>query len=383
MTSLDWIIVGAAAVFAISGYFRGFIVGALSLIGFAVGALVGTRVASALLPSGSMSPYAPAFGLFGAVLAGGILASGLEGVGLRLRRAVRLAPVGVVDGLLGAGLSACVALGIAWILGAVALQAPGVGSLRADIQRSVILQRLNSLLPPSGALLQALARFDPLPSLHGPQAGVTAPPRSIVGDPVVRRAAPSVVRVLGSACGLGIEGSGWVIAPGVVVTNAHVVAGETDTVVQRGGSPPGLPAEAIAFDPINDVAILRVPGLAAPALPLAVDPPAGRAAAILGYPQDGPFDVRAGRIGATQTVLTQDAYGRGQVSRLLTPLRGLVRPGNSGGPMVDARGRVVTTVFAATTGEGTRGGYGVANATIARDLAGARRTVSTGSCTGQ
>jgi hypothetical protein len=174
MTSLDWIIVGATALFAISGFFRGFIVGALSLAGFVGGALVGTRVASSLLPTGAMSPYAPAFGLFGAVLAGGILASGLEGLGLRLRRAVRLAPLGLLDGLLGAALSACVALGIAWILGAVALQAPGVGSLRRDIQRSVILQRLNELLPPSGSLLNALARFDPLPAIEGPQAGVTA-----------------------------------------------------------------------------------------------------------------------------------------------------------------------------------------------------------------
>ncbi len=382
MTSLDWIIVGATVIFGISGFFRGFIVGALSLAGFVGGALLGTRLAGALLPTGAMSPYAPAFGLFGAVLAGGILASGLEGLGLRLRRAVRLAPLGLLDGLLGAALSACVALGIVWILGAVALQAPGVGSLRRDIQQSVILQRLNDLLPPSGSLLHALARFDPLPAIEGPQAGVTAPPPAIARDPVVRRAAASVVRVLGSACGLGIEGSGWVVAPGVVVTNAHVVAGEEDTVVQVGGLQPGLAAEPIAFDPTNDIAVLRVPGLAQPALPLAVDPPAGRAAAILGYPKDGPFDVRPGRIGQTQSVLTQDAYGRGPVSRVLTPLRGLVRPGNSGGPMVDARGRVVTTVFAATTGGGRHGGYGVANATVAQDVRAAGGRVSTGPCSG-
>jgi S1-C subfamily serine protease len=382
MTSLDWIIVGAAALFAISGYYRGFIVGALSLAGFVGGALVGTRLASSLLPSGDMSPYAPAFGLFGAVLAGGILASGFEGLGLRLRRAVRLAPLGVLDGLLGAALSACVALGIAWILGAVALQAPGVGSLRQDIQHSSILRRLNAALPPSGGILHALARFDPLPALRGPQAGVTPPSPAIARDPVVRRAAPSVVRILGSACGLGIEGSGWVAAPGVVVTNAHVVAGEDDTVVQVGGHEPSLRAQVIGFDPTNDIAVLRVAGLDQPALPLAVDPPAGRAAAIMGYPKDGPFDVRPGRIGQTQTVLTQDAYGRGPVSRLLTPLRGLVRPGNSGGPMIDARGRVVTTVFAATVGGGEHGGYGVANAAVRRDLAGASGPVSTGSCAG-
>jgi uncharacterized membrane protein required for colicin V production len=382
MTSLDWIIVAATAVFAISGFFRGFIVGALSLAGFAGGALLGTRIASALLPSGDTSPYAPAFGLLGAVLAGGILASGLEGLGLRLRRAVRFAPLGLLDGVLGAGLAACVALGIAWILGAVALQAPASTSLRRDVQQSAVLRRLDELLPPSGPLLHALSHFDPLPALAGPQAGVTAPPSAIASDPEVKRASASVVRVLGNACGLGIEGSGWVVAPGIVVTNAHVVAGESDTVVQADGRQPSLAAQAILFDPTNDLAILRVTGLDRPALPLAVDPPEGRAAAILGYPKDGPFDARAGRIGRTQTVLTDDAYGNGPVSRLLTPLRGLVRPGNSGGPMVDARGRVVTTVFAATTGEGQHGGYGVANATVARDAAAAGRPTGTGSCAG-
>jgi uncharacterized membrane protein required for colicin V production len=380
MTSLDWIIVAGTAVFAVSGYFRGFIVGALSLIGFAAGAVLGTRLASGLLASGDMSPYAPAFGLFGAVLAGGILASGLEGLGLRLRRAVRFAFLGILDGLLGAGLSACVALGIAWILGTVALQVPGADPVRMDIQRSTILQHLDELLPPSGVLLHALARFDPLPAISGPEAGVDPPAPAVAGDPAVRQAAASVVRVLGSACGLGIEGSGWVLAPGEVITNAHVVAGEHDTIVQVGGNPPDLSAEVVVFDPRNDIAVLRVAGLDAPSLPVATDPPAGRSAAILGYPRDGPFDVEPGRIGTTQKVLTTDAYGNGPVSRLLTPIRGLVRPGNSGGPMVDAAGQVVTTVFAATADGGPSGGYGVANATVLHDAAQAGSPVSTEGC---
>jgi hypothetical protein len=327
-----------------------------------------------------MSPYAPAFGLFGAVLAGGILASGLEGVGVRLRRAVRFAFLGVIDGLLGAGLSACVALGIAWILGTVALQVPGAGPVRMDIQRSTILQHLDELLPPSGVLLHALARFDPLPSISGPQAGVAAPASGVAADPSVQRARSSVVRVLGTACGLGIEGSGWVVGPGEVVTNAHVVAGERDTVVEVGGDPPNLPAEVVVFDPRNDIAVLRVGGLTARPLPVATDPPAGRSAAILGYPRDGPFDAQPGRIGMTQPVDTQDAYGNGPVTRLLTPIRGVVRPGNSGGPMVDAAGRVVTTVFAATTDGGPSGGFGVANSTVVHDVGQAGGRVSTEGC---
>jgi S1-C subfamily serine protease len=126
--------------------------------------------------------------------------------------------------------------------------------------------------------------------------------------------------------------------------------------------------------------VLRVAGLGLPSLTLVGDPPSGRAGAILGYPENGSFDARPGRIGATQRILTDDAYGRGPVSRLLTPLRGRVRPGNSGGPLVDRQGRVLTTVFASTTGGGPSGGYGVANATVSQALAGAGKMVGTGEC---
>jgi S1-C subfamily serine protease len=236
-------------------------------------------------------------------------------------------------------------------------------------------------LPPSGPILGALARLDPLPSISGPSPDVAAPSPAIAGVPAVNAASRSVVRILGTACGLAIEGSGWVAAPEVVVTNAHVVAGEQDTVVQIEGNQPSLPAQAIAFDPTDDVAVLRVPGMDAPVLRLSPDPRAGTAGAILGYPENGPFVVEPGRIGRTQRTITDNAYGQGPVSRLLTPLRGLIRPGNSGGPVVDAHGRVLSTVFASTTGLGPVGGYGVADATVASVLANARGTVSTGPCT--
>src|SRR5581483_59096 len=232
VTGVDWLIVAFTALLAIYGYLQGFIVGALSLAGFAIGALVGTRVGPLLLPSGSHSPDAPLFGLLGALLAGGVLASGFEGLGLRARAALRIPGLRAIDGLLGSALTACVGLGIAWIIGSVALQSSGSPALRADIQRSAILRGLNQLLPPSGPILHALARFDPLPSVRGPAADVPPPTSGILASPGVRGARASVVRVLGSACGLGIEGSGWVAGPGEVVTNAHVVAGETDTVVQ-------------------------------------------------------------------------------------------------------------------------------------------------------
>jgi S1-C subfamily serine protease len=190
---------------------------------------------------------------------------------------------------------------------------------------------------------------------------VSPPEPAIARTPGVRAAGHSVVRVIGTACGLAIEGSGWVGAPELVVTNAHVVAGESDTHVEIGGRAPELPAQAVAFDPNHDIAVLHVSELAPPPLRLVSSPPAGASGAILGYPENGPFDVQPARIGVTQTVLTQNAYGEGPVSRLLTPLRGLVRPGNSGGPVVDSGGHVLTTVFAGTVGSGPHGCYGVAN----------------------
>jgi S1-C subfamily serine protease len=369
VTGLDWIIVAFAAILAAFGFRRGFIVGVLSFAGFALGAFLGTRLAPLLLSQGSSSPYAPAFGLFGAILAGAILASGARGIGFRVRRALLLPGIGALDGLLGAALGVALALGVVWITAAVVAQAPSETRLREDIQRSAILGELNTLLPPSGAILNALARLDPLPSISGPSPDVPPPPAKIAHAPSVRHASASVVRVLGTACGLAIEGSGWVAASGEVVTNAHVVAGERDTTVQPGGHAPTLPARVLAYDPREDVAVLGVPGLDEPALELAGDPRSGEAGAILGYPENGPFDARSARIGRTQTVLTDDAYGNGPVNRLLTPLRGLVRPGNSGGPLVDGSGRVLTMVFAGTVGGGPHGGYGVANSTVARVLA--------------
>jgi S1-C subfamily serine protease len=382
VTTLDWLIVAFAALLAWSGFRRGFIVGALSFAGFIGGAFIGTRLGPLLLPRGSASPYAPAFGLIGAVLAGAILATGLEGVGFRLRRSLVLPGTGLLDGLLGAVLGAAIGLGIVWIAAAVAAQTPQAGQLRADIQRSAILRELNQLLPPSGPILNALSRLDPLPQVAGPSPDVAPPLPHIGRAPGVRAASRSVVRVLGTACGLAIEGSGWVAAPGEVITNAHVVAGEQDTTVEIGGHSPQLPAEAIAFDPNSDLAVLRVSGLAGvPSLRLVSEPPSGRAGAILGYPENGPYDAQPGRIGRTQTVLTDNAYGQGPISRLLTPLRGVVRPGNSGGPLVDAAGDVLTTVFAGTVGGGPEGGYGVANTTVSQLLAGVgSTTVSTGAC---
>lgn len=386
MTTIDWLIVAFCALLALYGYLQGFIVGALSLIGFAVGAFVGTRLAPLILPGGSHSQYAPLFGLLGALLAGGVLAAGLEGVGLRARRRLRIPGFQTVDGLLGGVLTACVGLGIAWIVGAVVVQSTNSASLRQQVQQSAILRDLNALLPPSGPILNALARFDPLPTIHGPAATVPPPSRGILSAPGVRAAGASVVRVVGTACGLGIEGSGWVAAPDIVVTNAHVVAGESDTRVEANGDAPGLPAEALDFDPRDDIAVLRVPGLAAHSLSIAPSAPPGSSGAILGYPQDGPFNAQPGRIGQTRDVETENAYGQGPVLRSVTELRGLVRPGNSGGPVISSRGQVLATVFAAIASPGSRhGGFAVPNNLVRTQLHRAEARsgpVRTGGCAG-
>jgi S1-C subfamily serine protease len=378
VTRLDWIIVAFVVLLAFFGFRQGFIVGVLSFGGFALGAFLGTRLGPLLLPRGSASPYAPAFGLVGALLAGAILASGLEGVGFKLRRTLIIPGMGLLDGLLGAVLSAAIALGIVWIAAAVAGQSSGQGQLRADIQHSVILRKLNQILPPSGPVLNALARLDPLPSITGPSPQVAAPEPQIAHTPGVSSASRSVVRVLGTACGLAIEGSGWVAEPDIVVTNAHVVAGEQDTTVEVDGQPPSLSAQPVAFDPTDDLAVLRVPELDLAPLSLVSAPASGTSGAILGYPENGPFNVQPARVGRTQTVITQNAYGQGPVSRLLTPLRGLVRPGNSGGPLVEVQGHVLTTVFAGTVGGRPQGGYGVANETVESVLAQANANVRAG-----
>jgi hypothetical protein len=382
VTTLDWIIVAFTLLMAAWGYLQGLVVGALSLAGFVAGAFLGSRLAPLLLKGGSQSPYAPLVTLIAALLVGALLATLLEMLGFEVRR--RMGPaLGKLDGAGGAVLVACVALGFVWVAGAVALQTPGARRLRQDIQRSQILRALNGALPPSGSLLNALARFDPLPSLNGPGADVPAPDSRVARDPQVRAAGHSVVRVLGTACGLGVQGSGWVGGDRIVVTNAHVVAGETDTTVQVQGVGPRLAAQAIWFDPHDDIALLRVSGLAGVRpLHIASDTSAGRSGAVLGFPHDGPYDLEPARLGPTSTVLTQDAYGRGPVRRPITAFRGLVRPGNSGGPVVDTHGNVLATVFAARVGGARHSGFGVPDSVVRAALSRAHGPVKTGACAG-
>jgi hypothetical protein len=380
---VDLIIIVFALAFIAIGYERGLLASALPLAGFVVGAIIGGRVGPALLAEGGESPYAPLVTVVCGLLVGTAIAILMEGVAeaVRLRFLPRGGVLGQIDGVAGAVLLGALGLLLAWAFGAAALNVPGPGDrgIRDELQKSKILGALNDALPPSGPILNLLRHVDPVPSVSGPEPKVGAPTSAIARDPDVRRAGESVVKILGSACGLGIEGSGWVAGQGLVVTNAHVVAGEgSTTVTTQDGKQ--LDATAVHYDSRNDLAILRVTGLDLPALKLEPAPSSGASSAILGYPENGPFAVAPARLGSTETVISQDSYGRGPIQRQMTSFRGSVRSGNSGGPVVDASGEVLTTVFAAAKDKGPPGGLGVPNGVVGSALSGPLRPTGTGPC---
>jgi hypothetical protein len=375
VSTADWVVIVVVAVCGIYGIMAGFLRGAFSLAGFAFGAYVGARLAPLILSDGS--PYVPVVALAGAVL-GGMLMRGLAA----LLAGVLRTSIGVIPGMRFLDRAAGLLLGLAagvflcWAIGAVLLYLPGETDLRREVQRSAILSEINDVVPPE-RLLEELERVDPIGVFLGPPAIVAPPDEGLATDPDVVRAAQSVVRVTGIACGLGVEGSGWVVRRGHVVTNAHVVAGIARPRVDTS-SGKAFVSTVVAFDPTNDVAVLRVPGLGA--TPLALAPPdRGTAVALVGYPQNGPLTRTPGRLGGTAKVLSRDAYGGGPVRRRMTTIRGAVEPGSSGGPGVDALGRVRTTVFARRPRE--TGGYGIPADVVSSALAEVGMPVPATSCT--
>lgn len=365
MTRVDWIALGIAAVSAFGGFRRGLIATALSLAGLAAGAVVGARLAPHLLHNGASSPYTPLAGLVGATIGAMVVQTVASFAGASLRKALFvLPPLRLLDTLGGLLAGAAIGFVIVWVLAAVITQIPGQPKLRDEVLGSKIVQQLNSIAPPR-SVLRAFNRIDPFPSIAGPAPPTLPPDKRALQSAPVRKARPSVVRITGTACGFGVEGSGWVAKPHTVVTAAHVVAGASGIRAQ------GHAATPLVVDRKQDIAILRVPGLKVRALPIA-DPRDGDSVAILGYPHNGPFDARPGRVGSTADVLYRGSL------REVTAVSGLVRHGNSGGPAVNAAGAVEMTVFAARIG--ARAGYGVPAAPVRRDLARAKRPVSTGSC---
>jgi S1-C subfamily serine protease len=377
VTTVDWIALAFVAVTGLLGLRKGLVASALSLAGIVIGAIVGARLAPHLLTGGSESPYTPLAGLAGAAVGAVLLETIGTMAGRSLRGAMRVRPLRALDSLGGLVLGAAAGLALVWVVGASALLVPGQTALRRGAQQSLLLRHLYERVPPA-KFMRLLARVDPFPAIVGPDLPLEPPDPTLLRSPGVRRAAPSVVRVLGTACGLRIAGSGWVAKPSLVVTAAHVVAGQKDTAVEKPGSDQRFKVTVVAFDARNDIAVLRVRGLGLRALPTA-KPKVGVAVAILGYPENGPLAAVPGRLGPTLDVLSEDAYGHGPVPRKITAVRGKVRHGNSGGPAVDRRGAVEATLFAARLG--SEGGFGVPSDIVRNTLRHVRRNaVSTGKC---
>ncbi|MFL5910351.1 MAG: CvpA family protein [Gaiellaceae bacterium] len=378
---VDWIALGAVAFSAVAGIRRGLVVSALSLGGLVAGAYAGSRLAPHVLHGGSSSPWTPVASLGGAVFGAVLLQTVAVFVGSFARGTLRFTPLRFLDS--GGGLVFGVATGLVlvWVVGAAALLVPGHAKLRREVRQSYIVRRLDQAVPPNN-VLHLLARVDPYPSIAGPAPPKASPTPHIAGNANVRRAAQNVVRVLGSACGIGVEGTGWFATRGLIVTAAHVVAGEHDTTVQVAGSSDVFDADVVAFDVHDDIAVLRVHGVSTPHPLQLVDPVQGASVGVVGYPGNGPLQVSPGRIGTTEIVLTQDAFGNGPVSRTITTLAGVVRHGDSGAPAIDATGAVESTIFATSVGSRRPGGYGVPASVVRPVLESARTTpVSTGACT--
>jgi len=380
MVALDFFIVLFVVLAVLRGVRTGFLAGVFSLVGVVVGASVGSRVAPSLAPDGGNPIYGLGITLIGIVafaVLGEILA---RIVGGSLRNRLTGPASATLDGLGGGALGLALSLVLVWAVGVFALQSPPLTGLHPVVEKSEILRSLNERMP-AGMLTRAVAEIDPLPEIRGPNPDVAPPEKGIVSDPEVRAASAGAVRVTGVACGYGVEGSGWVAARNIVVTNAHVVAGEAVTRVQPQGVGRSLRARVVLFDEKNDVAILRVRKLGLSPLPLA-PPHMGESAAVIGFPQNGPLDVRPARTGETKPVISGDAYNEGPVERVVTGFRVFVRPGNSGGPAVNADGEVVSTIFASRA-DSSNAGFGIPSRLVESHLQaadGRTEPVSTGGC---
>jgi uncharacterized membrane protein required for colicin V production len=377
LNAADWIAIAIVLLAAVGGLRRGLVLTAFSLVGLAAGAYIGSRLAPHVLHGGSSSTWTPFAGLIGAVVGAVLLQFAALVAGGFIRGGMRFSALRLIDSAGGLLLGGALGLAIVWVGASVALLTPGQTGFRREVQRSAIVKQLDSALPPR-TLLNLLARIDPFPSIVGPRAPSLPPSKGVLRDPSIRAATTRIVKVLGTACGVGVEGSGWVAGRNLILTAAHVVAGEDNTIVHIPGQLIPRAADVVVLDVHNDLAVLRVSGVGLEPLRLA-DPRDGAAVAILGYPLDGGLTATPGRIGRTATVLTQDALGHGPVARTITAVAGRVEHGDSGGPAVDTAGRVESMVFAARVGSSS--GYGVPPPIIRSDLARAgTHRVSTGAC---
>jgi S1-C subfamily serine protease len=385
---LDWVLVIVVVLYAVSGYWQGFITGAFATVGLLLGGLLGVWLAPTVLGDATPSIWVSLAAVFIVIVCASLGQAVCQLGGARIRDQITWQPARALDAVGGAVLSGAAALLVAWALG-VALSGSGLRGITPLVQDSKVLAEVNRVLP-AGASSKLSAFNDVVGTTFfprylepfAPERIVPVPPgpRRLLTDPDVQRAAQDVVRVRGTNhCHQGIEGSGFVYAPDRVMTNAHVVAGVSTPVVDLHGT--AVPARVVYYNADLDIAVLAVPtGTIRPLRFTSADP--GDGVAILGFPQNGPYDVQVGRVRADQRLRSPDIYGHGTVIRDVLSLRGLVRPGNSGGPVVDSAGRVVGMVFAASVTSSDTG-YALSSRQVSQAAATGRvssRPVSTEGC---
>jgi S1-C subfamily serine protease len=389
---LDIVLIVGIVLVAITGYRQGLIVGAAGLAGFILGGIAGLWAAPRVLEGWDEGLGTTAAGI-GIVLGSALLAQVLAGVAAgRLRERVTWHPARVADAAGGSLASVAGLLVGVWLLASILVQSFGP-PVSGWVERSRLLAAVDAAIPAdAGQLLdgvEGLLDSSGFPRVFQPFAGelitpVDAPDPA-VADPVVARSKTSLVKVEGVArsCRAGLEGSGFVYADGLVMTNAHVVAGVSEPTVSIAGTGPAVRATVVVFDPTLDVAVLRIPRLNAPALGFASTPAErGQDAVVAGFPEDGPLTATPARVRGSVRAIGEDIYGEQAAAREVYALRAEVRPGNSGGPLLDAAGAVLGVVFAAST-EDAETGYALTAAAVqeaARAGLSARSEVSTGPC---
>jgi S1-C subfamily serine protease len=391
---LDLILLVLVAAFAVSGYRQGFIIGALSFAGFLVGAIAGLVFAPGFARSlVSSLPQQALIAIVIVIIAAMIGQLIASAIGAAVRSRVTWRPVTYLDAIGGALISIVSVLLIAWMIGSAVANA-GFTEATGQVRNSAVLRAVDGVMPRSAqTMFSAFRRLlanGPYPQVFGGLGAEAplqvAPPNSkYLSAPAIQRDEASIVKVMGTApsCGRRIEGSGFVISPDHVLTNAHVVAGVTqgpDVYTPGGGE---FPATVVLFNPRTDIAVLDVPGLDAAPLQFAGPAGTGADAVVAGYPLNHAFTTVAARVGGTQKATAPDIYQEGEVTRQIYALRALIQPGNSGGPLIDpATGKVYGVIFAAAVGV-KNVGYALTAAEVTSDAqqgANAARPVSTQGC---
>jgi S1-C subfamily serine protease len=390
---LDLILLAFVVLFAISGYRQGFIVGSLSFVGFVggvvVGMLVGPPVVKAVVGGAAQQALLAIVIPFLTATLGQLVASS---VGSALRSRVTWDSVRSVDAVGGACVSGLALLVVAWLIGSALVTSPFVW-LRTQVKDSEVLRGVDSFMPRQAdtwfSSFRGFVSKTGFPQVFGGLGGesvveVPPPDVKILRTPELRAARRSVVKIIGTArgCQRKIEGTGFVYAPGRVMTNAHVVAGVDSgpRVFTMGGGT--FSGRVVVYDYKRDVAVLDVPGLSVPALRFDGSARTRDDAVVAGFPKNQPFTTRAARIRVKQNARGPDIYHSGQVTREIYAIRALVEQGNSGGPLLAPNGKVYGVVFAAAL-DTKDTGYVLTAAEVAPDArAGVTATteVSTQSC---